>query len=379
MTKPESGANVPVQSDTAAASLERARAASKPRLLEIKAEISERARKRYERGRHAILEEIAQATAKGDRGAVINLQDVVLKELSERQEMIAKLAPELAKERLRGELEGQTDSISGLLRKDGFQNFYEHSLANLNADEKDKKRTDERMVIIAFDLDKFKDINETVGHVEADKILKNIGDAINRAIRAEDCATRIGGDEFMILLNHVKRGADTLQLVQRIGQALSEVRWESAPGQMSPISFSVGYTIVGHGETPYFDDVRQKADFNSGLSKKMGRNRVARTMSDGTFEVYELRPTASGAMEYVLDKKGRIDDYKNTQETCLLEVESNLQRVFEEIHLFWSHQQADLISYLKSKYDKNNLRYLTIRQIAEILFVIRGKKEAAGK
>ena len=293
--------------------------------------------------------------------------------------MIAKLAPELAKERLRGELEGQTDSISGLLRKDGFQNFYEHSLANLNADEKDKKRTDERMVIIAFDLDKFKDINETVGHVEADKILKNIGDAINRAIRAEDCATRIGGDEFMILLNHVKRGADTLQLVQRIGQALSEVRWESAPGQMSPISFSVGYTIVGHGETPYFDDVRQKADFNSGLSKKMGRNRVARTMSDGTFEVYELRPTASGAMEYVLDKKGRIDDYKNTQETCLLEVESNLQRVFEEIHLFWSHQQADLISYLKSKYDKNNLRDLTIRQIAEILFVIRGKKEAAGK
>lgn len=371
MTNPETGSTPPVPSDTAAASQERARAASGRRLVEIKTEISDRARRRYERSRHAILEEIAQAQARGDEDAAKNLQNVVLEELSRRQEMIARLVPELAKERLRGELEGQTDSISGLLRKDGFQNFYEHALANLNADE---KRTDERMVIMAFDLDKFKDINETVGHVKADDILKNIGDAINRAIRAEDCATRTGGDEFMILLNRVKRGVDTLQLVQRIGQALSAVLWEPRPGKRQRISFSAGYTIVGHGETPYFDDVRQAADFRAGLSKRLGRNRVTRTMSDGTFEVYELRRTDSGAMEYALDKKGRVDDYQNTPETCLLEVESNLQRVFEEIHLFWSGQTTGLIDHLNSQYGQDDLRGLTIRQIAEVLFEVRKDK-----
>lgn len=293
--------------------------------------------------------------------------DKELAEFDEEYERLKGLAEEMAWFATRREKESRRDDISGLDNKAVFEEMYEFARRTL--------REREKLVLIAFDLDKFKDINETIGHTEADKILGKIGAAVKSSVRSDDFATRIGGDEFTIILNRVKSNADILQLAQRIGQKISQVEWTDKMGQSQGITFSAGYAVVEFGQNPFFEDIRKAADKPAGYSKRLGRNRL--TVTEGEkFVCYELRSSAEGKKVYERDQEGTVAEMdKPNIESCFTEVVSNGQRIVEEIERFFDSPNA-LNSFIKKHFKgvrpaPRDIYDLHDRQKAELLLYVR--------
>lgn len=85
------------------------------------------------------------------------------------------------------------DFLTGLLSRKAFQSSFEQEISRA-------KRHNHNISMIFFDLDNFKNINDTYGHLAGDEVLKGVGKVLLDSKRKEDVACRFGGDEFIILL-----------------------------------------------------------------------------------------------------------------------------------------------------------------------------------
>ena len=99
------------------------------------------------------------------------------------------------------------------------------------------------LTVISFDLDKFKQINDTYGHPAGDQVLREFGRRLSSSIRKSDVAARMGGDEFLVLLPEF-----TTAQVQTILARLRPMETEYA-GVKIPICFSAGWVGYEKGET----------------------------------------------------------------------------------------------------------------------------------
>lgn len=102
------------------------------------------------------------------------------------------LVSDVSKQVTRKEMEGQIDSLTGLLNRNGF----ELSLAREVAD---AKRLNTSLTAIVLDANKLKTINDTLGHEAGDEYLKLIGEKLTETSRKGDILARTGGDEFIII------------------------------------------------------------------------------------------------------------------------------------------------------------------------------------
>ena len=110
-----------------------------------------------------------------------------------------------------------TDELTQLLNRRGFLQQFQLSLSTSR-----RNKTGGSLMIL--DLDKFKQINDTYGHLAGDDVLKNVGIAISTVVRESDIVGRIGGDEFSILMP----GASPVTVTKRISQirsAISKVKF----------------------------------------------------------------------------------------------------------------------------------------------------------
>jgi len=115
--------------------------------------------------------------------------------------------------------------------------------ARLASEAARSQRHGSALTVISFDLDKFKQINDTYGHLAGDQVLKEFAVRLSSAIRLSDFAFRMGGDEFLALLpacttNHVNT------LLARLRPMQAEYN-----GQKIPILFSAGWVGYEKGET----------------------------------------------------------------------------------------------------------------------------------
>lgn len=117
----------------------------------------------------------------------------------------------------------KVDYLSGLLNKMQFE--CDISKKHFN------RVSDTHSILILIDIDKFKLINDTFGHIEGDKILHNFGLMLQKTLRTTDKIYRIGGDEFAIL-------TDTLIVVEKI-QASTEV------------SISMGWSDIKYSDNAF--------------------------------------------------------------------------------------------------------------------------------
>lgn len=101
------------------------------------------------------------------------------------------------------------DSLTGLLQRDAF-------LAALRARAEDGRERPVPFALLAVDLDRFKAVNDTLGHPIGDALLKAVGRRMRGCIRAGDLAGRLGGDEFAILLPHHSGEAEAQGLAKRL-------------------------------------------------------------------------------------------------------------------------------------------------------------------
>jgi diguanylate cyclase (GGDEF)-like protein len=125
------------------------------------------------------------------------------------------------------------------------------------------------MALLFIDLDRFKSINDGLGHHVGDCLLRAVADRLRSTVRAEDIVARLGGDEFAILQPTVGSRADAEQLARRLNQVLLEPFL--IDGREVTTSASIGLTVFpGDGDTP--EEMLQNADLAMYRVKSGGRN-----------------------------------------------------------------------------------------------------------
>jgi len=132
--------------------------------------------------------------------------------------------------------------------------------------------TDSRAVVLFVDLDDFKVVNDTLGHVAGDRLLVAAADRVRSCVRAGDVAARLGGDEFAILLDDGPELDHSVAVSRRILDALQVPL--QVEGQELAISASIGIAAARRdGERP--DELLRNADVAMYTAKAAGKNRYA--------------------------------------------------------------------------------------------------------
>ncbi|HEX9173158.1 MAG TPA: diguanylate cyclase [Telluria sp.] len=125
----------------------------------------------------------------------------------------------------------QHDSLTGLVNYGQLTRLLDHALVRSG-------RRDSVVVVMFFDLDGFKAVNDTWGHATGDSVLQEVARRVQGKLRAEDTLARLGGDEFVIMMEEVSTRGGALRVAEL---ALHEIRGISeAGGHPVAISASIG-------------------------------------------------------------------------------------------------------------------------------------------
>lgn len=126
-----------------------------------------------------------------------------------------------------------------------------------------------RVALLFLDLDRFKTINDSLGHSAGDELLRGISERLSRCVRAQDTVCRQGGDEFIILLGDIDERKEVEELAQRVlDGAADPFTWE---GRVLPTSCSIGIAMYPDDGSD-FDTLMKRADIAMYQSKASGRN-----------------------------------------------------------------------------------------------------------
>lgn len=109
----------------------------------------------------------------------------------------------------------QHDALTGLPNRSRLQ---EHLAAKLQA----LSGTNARLTLLYIDLDRFKPVNDTMGHAAGDEVLVRVAERLRQCIRADDLVARIGGDEFVMVISRLRDHDDINQLCARLLDSLKE-------------------------------------------------------------------------------------------------------------------------------------------------------------
>jgi two-component system, cell cycle response regulator len=166
------------------------------------------------------------------------------------------------------------EEIYRLMTVDGLTQVYNRRYFNeaLEREFNRSKRYDRALSLVAFDIDHFKRVNDTHGHLAGDNLLRQIVAAVKPRLRREDIFARTGGEEFGILVPEIPlEGARaTAEKVRRIV--------ESTPLKVDqdvvPVTISLGCAMLGPEDTSP-EELYRRADEQLYQAKQGGRNRVA--------------------------------------------------------------------------------------------------------
>jgi diguanylate cyclase (GGDEF)-like protein len=179
------------------------------------------------------------------------------------------------------------DSVTGLYNR----RFLEESLAR---EVSRARRYGHTLALMMFDVDHFKEFNDTLGHTAGDAILKSVGECMLSLSRGEDLVARCGGDEFALMMVNASREI-VWQRAELIRQRARSREIGGDDQQLGPVTLSVGIALFpDHGDGT--QALLKAADEALLRSKQAGRNRVA--IGEGTGAARqptgtELRPALS--------------------------------------------------------------------------------------
>jgi diguanylate cyclase (GGDEF)-like protein/PAS domain S-box-containing protein len=156
------------------------------------------------------------------------------------------------------------DSLTDLANRNLFRSCLEESFARL-------QRVGTRFAVLMLDLDKFKAVNDALGHQAGDALLKQVSDRIRDTVRESDIASRLGGDEFAIIAlqgtGSLAEGAH--KLASRLINVLSVPY--SVDGQDFVVGCSIGVALAPQ-DGKSVDEILKNADLALYKSKSAGRN-----------------------------------------------------------------------------------------------------------
>ena len=154
------------------------------------------------------------------------------------------------------------DSLTGIANRHQIDFWLENKIMN-------GKENKESFSIIFFDIDHFKQINDTYGHKIGDSVLKELAALIVKNLSAKDLFGRWGGEEFIVITNAKEKDAYTL--AEQLRQQVSEHDFKDA----GKLTASFGVTVSRVSDT--IDSILNRADKGLYQSKEAGRNQVNQT------------------------------------------------------------------------------------------------------
>ncbi len=161
------------------------------------------------------------------------------------------------------EARGLEDPLTGLGNRRAYQKRIEEELSRFD-------RYQTPLALVVCDLDHFKQINDTHGHLAGDRVLRVVAQLLLRLTRKSDFVGRYGGEEFVVLLPNTNEKTAYL-VAEKLRSSLEKLPFESG-GRKIPVTMSMGLTQAREGDTP--DKLFQRADKLLYQAKKAGRNRV---------------------------------------------------------------------------------------------------------
>ncbi len=155
------------------------------------------------------------------------------------------------------------DSLTGICNRQMFEYDLEQAVLLY-------KRNQQRFSLLMLDIDYFKQVNDTLGHIAGDCVLREVSDTIGRSIRRSDLLGRWGGEEFIVLMHECD--------LKQSGQVAEKVRLAIENGHYGVgardlhITVSIGVTVIKDSDN--VDDLINRADKALYKAKNGGRNRV---------------------------------------------------------------------------------------------------------
>lgn len=199
--------------------------------------------------------------------------DVITAPLSKR-ELLARLERCLGWARRLATLSAERDELRALSTTDGLTQVANHRAfqERLREEFRRAQRYDDPIALILMDVDHFKAVNDTHGHLVGDEVLRLVARAVRTAVRETDFIARYGGEEFGVLLPKTQL-AGALTVAERMSQALRTVR--AGPEGVIRVTASFGVSgFPGRGITSA-ETLLKSADDALYRSKREGRNKIS--------------------------------------------------------------------------------------------------------
>lgn len=182
------------------------------------------------------------------------------------------------------------DSLTSLPNRMLFRDRFLHALALAH-------RKKEMLAMLFLDLDRFKKINDTLGHAAGDRLLQAVAERLKKTLREGDTIARLGGDEFMILLSGVKAVEDAAKVAEKILYAIRPSFM--IDGHELHITTSIGISLYPY-DGQDTDTLVKNADIALYRAKEYGRNNYqlyTAAMNARAFEQLALENSLRRALE----------------------------------------------------------------------------------
>ena len=174
-----------------------------------------------------------------------------------------------------------TEPLSGCLNRRGLEQNLSREIARA-------VRTGKELALLAIDVDHFKTVNDTLGHLAGDAVIQEMGELLRGLKRGGDVLARIGGDEFALLLPETG-AAGAFRLASRIRGEVRARAFQAAGGRV-PVTVSIGLVADRAMDENVAHDLQSRADEALYAAKESGRDRV--TIWNANMRAFVLTRTA---------------------------------------------------------------------------------------
>lgn len=157
----------------------------------------------------------------------------------------------------------ETDVLTGLYNRRAAENHITRQM------QEDGRNPDCVRPLISIDLDKFKQVNDTYGHLEGDALLVAVADTLRTSVRSSDIVGRIGGDEFVVYLSNVTDRQNAMAVAEKLCQVIRGL--STMKKEWSNISASIGISFADHPDIK-MEELYISADKAMYSAKENGRN-----------------------------------------------------------------------------------------------------------
>lgn len=220
------------------------------------------------------------------------------------------------------------DGLTGLANRALFMDHLRMTI------ERSKSQHANSYAVLFLDFDRFKVVNDSLGHAQGDKLLKQIGQRLQTCMRTGDLLARLGGDEFVILLSELLESGDALRVAERIQDKLKSP-FELA-GREVFISTSIGIALNASG-TSHAEEMLRDADIAMYRAKAKGK---------AQYQVFDLAMHEHASQKLQLETEMRHALERGEFELHyqpIIELETNKLDGFEAL-VRWRHPIRGMVS-----------------------------------